>query len=173
MKLKFVLILLWVFTVLQAADTQLSQTKIRDLKNKVVKTQSLYKDGPILINFWSLSCEPCKKEMVYLDKFHQQYAEAGFRIMSINIDSPRSASKVKSYVKSQKYSFPVFLDPRAEFFRKTGGKVMPYVLLVNKNGEIINRHMGFNPGDEKKLEAEIRELLEMKAVRQEGKTLEK
>ena len=68
-------------------------------------------------------------------------------------------SKVKSYVNSQKYSFTVLSDPKAEFFRKMGGKVMPFVIIADTTGKIINRHVGYNPGDEKKLEEEIVHLL--------------
>ena len=68
-------------------------------------------------------------------------------------------SKVKSYVNSQKYSFEVLSDPKAEFFRKMGGKVMPFVIIVDKSGKVVNQHIGYNPGDEKKLEKEILALL--------------
>ena len=63
-------------------------------------------------------------------------------------------SKVKSYIKSQNFSFTVLSDPRAELFRKMGGKVMPFVIITDSTGEIINRHVGYNPGDEIKLEKE-------------------
>ena len=68
-------------------------------------------------------------------------------------------SKVKSYIKSQKFSFTVLSDPKAELFRKMGGKVMPFVIIADSTGVIINRHVGYNPGDEKKLEKEILHLL--------------
>jgi len=66
---------------------------------------------------------------------------------------------VKSYIKSQKFSFTVLSDPKAELFRKMGGKIMPYVIIADSTGEIINRHVGYNPGDEKELEKEILHLL--------------
>ena len=68
-------------------------------------------------------------------------------------------SKVKSYIKSQKFSFTVLSDPRAALFRKMGGKVMPFVIIADSTGEIISRHVGYNPGDEKELEKEILHLL--------------
>jgi len=68
-------------------------------------------------------------------------------------------SKVKSYIKSQKFSFTVLSDPKAELFRKMGGKVMPFVIIADSTGKIISRHVGYNPGDEKKLEEEIVHLL--------------
>jgi len=78
----------------------------------------------------------------------------------VNMDNPRSMSKVKSYIKSQKYSFKVLSDPKSELFRKTGGKVMPYILMVNMDGSIFQRHIGFTIGDEKELEKDIIHLIE-------------
>ena len=142
-----------------AGTNHLPNMKFKDLKNKKQSLSQYYSDGPILLNFWNLACEPCKKEMKELDKLHLKYEKQGFDVVSINIDNTRSMSKVKSYVKSQKYAFPVLSDPRAELFRKMGGKVMPFVIIADSVGEIVNRHVGYSPGDEKELEKEILHLL--------------
>ena len=142
-----------------AGTQHLPSIKLKDLENKRQELSQYYSDGPILINFWNLACEPCKKEMKELDKIHVKYFDKGFEVVSINIDNTRSMSKVKSYVNSQKYSFTVLSDPKAELFRKMGAKVMPFVIIADSTGEIINRHVGYNPGDEKELEKEILHLL--------------
>jgi thiol-disulfide isomerase/thioredoxin len=157
-KLIFSLII-FSFSLLSADEGKLPVLKLKDLNNKRLNLSSLYADGPVAINAWNMSCEPCKKEMKYLNDFHIKYQDQGFKFISVNIDSPRSMSKVKSYIKSMKWEFPVLSDPRAEFFRKTGGKVMPYLLLVNRDGSIFKRHVGFNPGEEVALEAEIVEMI--------------
>ena len=108
-----------------------------------------------VINFWFLACEPCKKEMLYLSDFNVKYSKYGFKVLSVNTDNSRTLNKVKPFVNSQNYSFPVLLDPKSLYFRKVGAKVCPYLLVVNDKGEIINRHSGYNPGDEIKLEQEI------------------
>ena len=36
---------------------------------------------------------------------------------------------------------------------------MPFVIIVDCTGKIENRHVGYNPGDEKELEKEILHLL--------------
>jgi len=157
-KLIFSLII-FSFSLLSADEGKLPVLKLKDLNNKRLNLSSLYADGPVAINAWNMSCEPCKKEMKYLNDFHIKYQDQGFKFISVNIDSPRSMSKVKSYLKSMNWDFPVLSDPRAEFFRKTGGKVMPYLLLVNRDGSIFKRHVGFNPGEEVALEAEIVEMI--------------
>ena len=147
------------FTYNWAGTQHVPKMKLKDLNNKRQKLSQFYSDGPILLNFWNLACEPCKKEMKELDKLHLKYEKQGFDVVSINIDNTRNMSKVKSYVNSQKYAFTVLSDPRAELFRKMGGKVMPFVIIADSIGEIVNRHVGYNPGDEKELEKEILHLL--------------
>ena len=151
--------LLILFTYNWAGTQHLPKMKLKDLNNKRQELSQYYKGGPLLLNFWNLACEPCKKEMKELDKLNIKYRDLGFDYVSINIDNTRSMSKVKSYVNSQKFSFTVLSDPRAELFRKMGGKVMPFVIIADSTGKLISRHVGYNPGDEKKLEKEILHLL--------------
>jgi len=153
------IILLLSLNILFGENTGLPNVKLKDFDKKRVAMNTLAKDGPILINFWTMACEPCKKEMKYLNKFHNKYAEKGFQVFSINMDTPRSMAKVKSYIKSTGYNFTVLSDPRSESFRKLGAKAMPLILLVNKDGSIYKRHTGYNPGDEIGLEKEIKELI--------------
>ena len=152
-------ILLILFTFAFSTKTDLPNVKLKNMNKENVKMVDLTKDGPIVINFWNLACEPCKKEMKFLNQFHKKYREDNFQVFSINMDTPRSMSKVKSFIKTTGYEFTVLSDPRSESFRKLGGKAMPLLLLVNKDGSIFKRHTGYNPGDEIALEEEIKELI--------------
>ena len=160
MKKFFIINLLVLMTISWSGTNHLPNMKLKDLKNKRQDLSQYYSDGPILLNIWNLACEPCKKEMKELDKLNIKYGPQGFEVVSINIDNTRSMSKVKSYVNSQKYSFTVLSDPKAEFFRKMGGKVMPFVIIADSTGKIINRHVGYSPGDEIRLEKEILHILQ-------------
>jgi len=160
MKKFFIINLLVLMTIGWSGTNHLPNMKLKDLKNKRQDLSQYYSDGPILLNIWNLACEPCKKEMKELDKLNIKYGPQGFEVVSINIDNTRSMSKVKSYVNSQKYSFTVLSDPKAEFFRKMGGKVMPFVIIADSTGKIINRHVGYSPGDEIRLEKEILHILQ-------------
>ena len=138
-----------------AEDNMLPETMLKDLNNNKIDLHKFLEDGPLVISFWFLACEPCKKEMIYLDKYNQKYSKYGFKVISINIDNSRTFSRVKPFVNSKKYSFTVLSDPKSLFFRKVGGIVCPYTVVVDDKGQIVNTHMGYNPGDEIKLEEEI------------------
>ena len=164
MKKFFLLNVAIILSIVLAGTQHLPKMKLKDLNNKRQELSQYYSDGPILMNFWNLACEPCKKEMKELDKLHLKYEKQSFEEISINIDNTRSMSKEKSYVNSQKYSFTVLSDPKAELFRKMGAKVMPFVIITDSTGKIINRHVGYNPGDEKELEKEILHLLAVPTI---------
>ena len=42
---------------------------------------------------------------------------------------------------------------------------MPFVIIADSVGEIVNRHVGYNPGDEKELEKEILNLLAVPEIK--------
>ena len=141
------------------ANEMIPNVNLKDVNKKKVNLIELSRDYYVLFNFWNMACEPCKKEMKFLNQFHEKYNEHGFKVISINMDTPRSMSKVKKYVKSSKYSFKVLQDPRMDVFRKFGGSIMPFVVIADNKGNIVNKHIGFNLGDEKSLEEEIKELI--------------
>ena len=145
--------------ILEKDKPIIPNVKFKDLENKKVMLGDFYLKGPVLINFWTLSCEPCKKEMKHLSKINEKYAGSGFQVVSINMDTPRTIKKVKQFVTSQNYSFRVLSDPRMELFRKLGGSVMPLVVIVNMDGTIEKRHIGYSPGDEIQLDEEIFEAI--------------
>ena len=120
----------------------------------------MVEDGPLMIDFWATWCVPCKRVMKYLDQYHQDYEEQGFKVLMINQDTPRSLGKVKSYVVSQDYQFYVGLDPNKTIAKKLNGMVMPTLILVDKGGEVKWRHQGYIAGEEVEINNQIKLLLE-------------
>jgi len=173
-KMMFTILFLFLIAQIGAKveiENKLPKMSLKMLNGKSTNISSFLEDGPILINFWATWCAPCLKEMKFLDKFNKKYIDSGFQVVSINTDTPRSLSKVKSFVKSRGYSFNILLDPKSEYIRKAGGKVLPYLLLVNTDGTIFKRHMGYNPGDEITLEKEILEMIALNSADEDSKEI--
>ena len=135
------------------------QFEAKSIDGDQIDLEKLLEKGPVLINFWASWCKPCKAEMKHLKTIYEKYKSTGFTIVGINQDSPKSLSKVKSFVSSIMIDYPILLDPNGQIFQKYNGQVMPYSILVDTKGEIAYKHTGYLPGDEVKLEEEITKLL--------------
>ena len=143
----------------QKRDMMLPDLSIKLINGKQTRLSSLLEDGPILVNFWATWCAPCKKEMIFLEEFHKKYSDQGFRVLAISTDSPKSMSKVKSYIRAKKHTFLVGLDPNQEVAKKMNAMVMPTVILIDKDRKVLWYHQGFIPGDENEIETQILKFL--------------
>ena len=158
MKTRFLFIILIFFSVLYP-QVGVSSLKLKKINGKTVKLSSYLSKGPVLINFWATWCAPCKKEMIHLDNLQKKYSNQGLSILAISTDSQKSLSKVRSFIRTKRYSFDVMLDPNQQISKKMNARIMPTDILIGKDGSILWRHNGYLPGDEKYIEAEIRSAL--------------
>jgi peroxiredoxin len=134
--------------------------KVQTIDGDEVNFKSFLGKGPVLVGFWALWCEPCKQEMKAFHQLVDKYKARGISMVSINTDKVRSQAKVRSYIKSQGYEFPVLLDADGTIAtEKFSMESLPYSLILNTDGTIAKRHIGFTAGDEVTVEKEINEIL--------------
>jgi peroxiredoxin len=156
MKVHLIISILLIIATITPAQIEL---EFETTDNEQMSLGELSAKGPVLINFWATWCQPCKAEIKHLKTIYDKYQDIGLTIVGINQDSPKSLAKVNAFIASQKINYPIVLDPNNQIFQKFNGQVMPYSLLIDGNQEIVFKHTGYLPGDEKKLEEEIKKLL--------------
>ena len=157
----FVAVIITVTYADKQRDIMLPDLSVKLLDGKQVRLSVLLEEGPLLVSFWATWCAPCKKEMIFLEEFHQKYSENSFRVLAISTDSPKSMSKVKSYIRAKKHTFLVGIDPNQDIAKKMNALLMPTTLILNKEQKVSWFHQGFIPGDEKEIEAQIRAVLDL------------
>jgi len=129
---------------------------LKDVDGKTHKLSKLLKEGPILLDFWATWCKPCLEELPMIEKIEQAYRKDGLRVVAVSVDNTKSRSKVKPLIKAEGWdNFLVLLDETMEVRRLFGGTTMPFTALIAPSGEILYSHVGYVPGDEKKLEAAV------------------
>ena len=131
----------------------------RDLKGKKVDLAGIFSRGPTVITFWATWCKPCRKELPELQKLADTYGEQGFSVIGVNGDGPVDQAKIRPYVKALGFDFTVIPDPDGEIRRRMQVEVFPTSFLVDREGKIVHRQVGYRRGDEAILEARIREMI--------------
>ncbi len=168
--------MLFVAPTLIQGDTKISSAPnfvAKDLSGTKVELKEELKDGPVLISFWATWCKPCIKELGELQKVYKKYREKGFEILAVDVDGPRSVSKVRSMVKGLGWDFPVLWDESKDIYRSYQVLGIPHTVLINTTGEIVYTHTTYRPGDEEIIKKKIEELLEKPVQPEEEKQGEK
>ncbi|MDY0218663.1 MAG: TlpA disulfide reductase family protein [Candidatus Cloacimonas acidaminovorans] len=131
--------------------------KLPDATGKNVILQELLGKGPVLIDFWADYCKPCKDVMPQLNTLAEKYDS--LTVVMISIDAPKNLPKAKNYLKSKNYKFITLFDSEKTLAKKLGVTNPPHTFILNKTGEIVYSHIGYEPGVENEYEMHIRNLL--------------
>ncbi|MBQ0957867.1 TlpA family protein disulfide reductase [Ideonella sp. 4Y11] len=98
---------------------------------------------PLLLNFWATWCPPCVRELPELDRFAQEWSNAGGRVLGVAID--RDAS-VREFLVRTPVNFPMVVPGFAAMpwlsRLGNGGGALPYTLLAGADGRIRQRRLG-------------------------------
>jgi peroxiredoxin len=123
------------------------------LNGDIVRLYDQFGKGPIYITFWATWCKPCLEEMKIIQGIYEKYESRGLRVLAINNEGPKAMSKIRSFVKSNSWTFDILIDKDGEVFRKKyKGFAQPYSVLTDSDGKILFSSIGFKPGDEVKIE---------------------
>ncbi|HPS64219.1 MAG TPA: TlpA disulfide reductase family protein [Ignavibacteria bacterium] len=158
------LLLLAAIFISKNANAQVySDFTLPDLDNNDATLSKYLEKGPVMVSFWATWCGPCKEELKRMQPIFEQYKDKGFTYLAVSCDNQKSISKVKSYITSNNYSFPVVLDFEKKVFEAYGGREddMPYFVIISKDKQILYSHLGFKTGDEKEIEEKIKSALNL------------
>ena len=130
---------------------------LKDISGKKVSLAS-FKGKPILLNFWATWCGYCRKERPHLNAIYNEYKDKGLIILAVSTD--RSVDTVKSYLKKIPADFIVLSDSDGRVAATYGVRGYPSSFLIDRNGSIVNRYVGFrewtNVSSKKVIDALVR-----------------
>lgn len=102
---------------------------------RVIESSDL-RGKPVLINFWSVSCEICLRDMPALSRLHDTLQDRDFTVIGVAMpyDPPPA---IQAVVEKLAPSYPIALDPRGELSAAFGKvEVTPTTFLIDREGNI-------------------------------------
>ena len=133
--------------------------KLENLGREIIELNNYLGDGPVLLCFWSSCCKSAVAQVEAFSTLYEKYNERGFVMLAISTDDEKTVAKVKPYIKSMKFEFPVLYDTDGNVARIYYSFNVPFSVLIDLTGEIIYSHLGYMKGDEIELEKKINNLL--------------
>ena len=108
------------------------EVNLKDFKGKV-----------IFLNFWATWCGPCKMEVKDIDNMNKKLKGKKFVVLAVDVQE--DAKKIKSFMKDNKISFPVYLDKDGKISYQYGVRGIPTTYIIGPDWKIVGRAVGPRP----------------------------
>jgi peroxiredoxin len=128
-----------------------------DLEGNLVSLKA-FRGKVVLVNFWFPACGPCQMELPHIQKIHDKYKDQGLTVLLIQIAQTREEGK--KFLADHDYTMTSLYSDGKWAGDNYGVEVAPTNFFIDGQGRIIFKSTGYTPGDEKGIEAQIKELLE-------------
>ena len=129
-----------------------SDFELLNLKQEGVKL-SQYKGKVVYLDFWASWCVPCRETFPFMNQLKEKYGKDGLEVIAINIDTKRpDADKFLAQVPAE---FTVLFDPKRVVAKIYALKGMPTTFLIDRAGNLVSTHLGFQKERAGELEAVI------------------
>ena len=99
-----------------------------------------FEGRPVLINFWTTWCAPCRAEMPFLDAVHVKHEDKGLVVLAVDVQEP--AVEVEPYIDEYGYRFRVLLDVDGTVALKYRVGSYPTSYLIDSKGRVVNIRRG-------------------------------
>jgi len=128
---------------------------LKDIEGKSVRLSD-YRGKVVVLEFWATWCPPCKLAIPEFNSLYEKYIGREFEVLAVSIDE--DSSGLRSFAKEYGISYPVLADNKnvAELYGITN---IPTTIIINKEGIISNKHLGYVPGMAELLSEDIEALL--------------
>ncbi|HEY7192858.1 MAG TPA: TlpA disulfide reductase family protein [Gemmatimonadales bacterium] len=123
----------------QGRDLFVPAFALPDLTGKPVRLAD-YRGKVTLVNFWASWCEPCRAEFPHMAELYRNLDRKDFDIAAISDDV--SDSKMRAFVAEFRPPFPILVG-RGNMKAVYHYRGLPYSVLLDKRGRIIERIFGF------------------------------
>ena len=138
---------------------------LKDTSGKKVSLSD-YKGKAVVLDFWATWCAPCKVEIPWLAKLHDQYASQGLVVLGISEDDLDQDDKAALFKQKREIAesaeklginYPVLIDDAKVAEPYGGVDALPTTFYVDRNGKVIAATIGLVDRDE--IEANIKKAL--------------
>ncbi|MBU0735622.1 MAG: TlpA family protein disulfide reductase [Proteobacteria bacterium] len=126
---------------------------LSDMSGQSVSLEQ-YKGRVVLLDFWATWCPPCRMTIPVLIKLQDQYRDNGLVILGVSIDDPKQITDkdMQHFIRMTKINYPVFRFNQKILEDYFSGQALsvPTMFIIDRNGKIRDKIVGFQPDALKK-----------------------
>mgnify|MGYP003877714903 FL=1 len=130
---------------------------LKGLDGKEYKLSN-FRGKVVVLDFWATWCPPCRASLPFFENIHKKYKDKGLVVVGVSVDM--SDRVVKKFVESKGLTYLILLDKDNLVSDLYNVFSIPTTIIIDKNGNIVTRKVGFNKSYERYYEETVKKLLE-------------
>lgn len=143
-----------------AEDREGLDIALPDLRGEIVRPSANAAADVFVLAFWATWCQPCQQELSQMNAMLGELAPRGLHVYAISIDGPDTMAQVGPWVQREGYGFPVLLDRETQVLTRYNPRGdIPYYVVLDAKGKVIDDHQGYMAGDVDVLAGELEKIL--------------
>jgi cytochrome c biogenesis protein CcmG/thiol:disulfide interchange protein DsbE len=105
-------------------------------QGKQTLSLSAFKGKPVVINFWSSTCEPCKDEMPLLESQWERVRSQG--VVFLGIDVEDTSSDGLRFLQEHGATYASVIDSSGETLVSYGVTYTPETIFIDRSGKVVS-----------------------------------
>ena len=102
---------------------------------------------PIYLKFWATWCGQCSAQMPHLESIHKTYGD-DLDVVAVNFGFNETPELIRQFQKQYDLTVPIAFDELGKIARAFDVTVVPYSIIIDRNGTIVHRKFGDEGVDE-------------------------
>jgi peroxiredoxin len=128
------------------ADLDGNEVSLSDFAGKVV-----------ILDLWATWCPPCRQEIPFLVSLYEEYNDEGLEVVGIGLD--RGGAKVLApFVEANDVTYTILVG-NEDVSRAYGVSSIPMTLMIDRDGRVASREVGFAPSMAEDMRTRVLDLL--------------
>jgi len=123
--------------------------KLEDISGKALSLEDV-KGKIVLVDFWATWCGPCVMSIPELVDLQEKYKSKGVVVVGITVDDDKvSKGELLAFKKKMRINYPILRANNKvyeDYFGRTSGFSIPTLFVIDREGKVRDRFVGFKPG---------------------------
>ena len=117
---------------------------------------SEYSGKVLVLDFYATWCVPCRDSVPHLVSMQKKYEDQGLVVVGLNVGGPGDDQKVPEFAKELGVQYTLAKpDEDLVTFLMADSDGIPQTFVFDRQGQLVQRFVGFGPGTGEYLEAAI------------------
>ncbi len=127
-----------------------ARSRLSDYANKV-----------LVLDFYATWCQPCRQSIPHLASMQDRFGASGLQVVGLNVGGADDRVKVPAFAQELKIQYPLgFPDKSLSDFFLSDNETIPQTFVFGRDGNLVNRFIGYDPAIGSELEKTIQAAVE-------------